>query len=75
MAKLLSCYWQSQVSHPDTLGPNIPTWNILHHLGGNGPWIKKVDGIVDGGLDLPQGCNVEQVHMVQSETFLLFVEK
>lgn len=70
MAKLLSCYWPSQVSLPGTVGPNIPTWDIFRHLGGNGPWIKKVDGIVDGGIDVPEGCNVEQVHMVKSQPAL-----
>ncbi|KAF2434710.1 phosphoglycerate mutase-like protein [Tothia fuscella] len=39
-------------------------WNILYHLGGNGPWIQKVDGIVDGGIGPPEGCEVEQVHMM-----------
>ncbi|THX01009.1 phosphoglycerate mutase-like protein [Aureobasidium pullulans] len=39
-------------------------WNILYHLGGNGPWIPKVDGVVEGGLAPPEGCRVEQVHMV-----------
>ena len=39
-------------------------WNILYHLGGNGPWIPKVDGVVEGGIDVPQGCNIEQIHMV-----------
>jgi len=39
-------------------------WNILYHLGGNGPWIEKVDGVVEGGIAAPEGCNVEQVHMV-----------
>ena len=39
-------------------------WNLLYHLGGNGPWIEKVDGIVDGGIEVPKGCKVEQVHMV-----------
>lgn len=43
-------------------------WNLLYHLGGNGPWIEKVDGVVDGasgGLAPPEGCRVEQVHMVR----------
>ncbi|KAH0555685.1 hypothetical protein GP486_006372 [Trichoglossum hirsutum] len=30
-------------------------WNLLYHLGGNGPWIEKVDGIVDGGIGVPEG--------------------
>lgn len=39
-------------------------WNILYHLGGNGPWIEKVEGVVKGGIGVPEGCRVEQVHMV-----------
>jgi hypothetical protein len=33
-------------------------------LGGNGPWIPKVDGIVTNDTAPPQGCMVQQVHMV-----------
>jgi len=40
-------------------------WNLLYHLGGNSPWIPKIDGIVDGGIDPPKGCTVDMVHMVQ----------
>jgi acid phosphatase len=39
-------------------------WNILYHLGGNGPWVEKVIDVVDGGIAVPEGCVVEQVHMV-----------
>jgi acid phosphatase len=39
-------------------------WNILYHLGGNGPWIEKLHDVVDGGIALPNGCEVEQVHMM-----------
>ncbi|KAI5238030.1 phosphoglycerate mutase-like protein [Aureobasidium subglaciale] len=39
-------------------------WNILHHLGGHGPWIPKVEGIVEGGFSPPEGCRVEQVQMM-----------
>ncbi|KAF1978005.1 phosphoglycerate mutase-like protein [Bimuria novae-zelandiae CBS 107.79] len=39
-------------------------WNILYHLGGNGPWVEKVDDVVEGGIGVPEGCNVEQVHMM-----------
>ena len=39
-------------------------WNLLYHLGGNGPWIEKKDGTVDGGIGPPENCLVEQVHMV-----------
>lgn len=39
-------------------------WNILYHLGGNGPWVEKVHTVVEGGIAVPEGCEVEQVHMV-----------
>lgn len=39
-------------------------WNILYHLGGNGPWVEKVIDVVEGGISEPGGCRVEQVHMV-----------
>lgn len=58
-----------QISVPAFFGLGSSTWNILYHLGGNGPWIKKVDGVVDGGVDVPEGCKVEQVHMVWPRSF------
>jgi len=39
-------------------------WNILYHLGGNGPWIPKIDGVVDGGIAVPNGCRIDMIHMV-----------
>lgn len=40
-------------------------WNILYHLGGNGPWIEKIDGDSESlGIAPPEGCLVDQVHMV-----------
>lgn len=39
-------------------------WNILYHLGGNGPWVEKVIDVVEGGIATPEGCEVLQVHMV-----------
>ncbi|KAI9842419.1 MAG: acid phosphatase pho5 [Sclerophora amabilis] len=39
-------------------------WDILYHLGGNGPWIRKVDGIVTADIGPPEGCEVDQVHMM-----------
>jgi len=39
-------------------------WNILYHLGGNGPWIPKIDGVVDGGITTPNGCRIDMIHMV-----------
>ncbi|KAK7536406.1 3-phytase B precursor [Phyllosticta citribraziliensis] len=46
-------------------GGNIDRdWNIFYHLGGNGPWVEKVDGVVQGAVVVPDGCEVEQVHMM-----------
>ncbi|KAL8654913.1 MAG: hypothetical protein Q9210_001217 [Variospora velana] len=48
------------------LSPNGATtadWNIFYHLGGNGPWIRKVDAVAHGDIDAPKGCKVDQVHM------------
>lgn len=39
-------------------------WDLFQHLGGNGPWIQKTDNVVEGGIDVPEGCRVDQVHMV-----------
>lgn len=45
-------------------GPN-DEWNIFYHLGGNGPWIQKVDDVVEGGFEAPKGCQVDMIHMVR----------
>ncbi|KAF8472654.1 multiple inositol polyphosphate phosphatase [Kalaharituber pfeilii] len=39
-------------------------WNLLYHLGGNGPWVQRVDNLVKGGIDVPKGCKVDMVHMM-----------
>lgn len=40
-------------------------WNLLQHLGGNGPWIEKIDeGEEMSSLAPPEGCSVDQVHLV-----------
>jgi hypothetical protein len=57
----------SNWTHPHVLVTNTTTnddWNILYHLGGNGPWIPKVDGPFGDDLSIPEGCRIEQVHMV-----------
>jgi acid phosphatase len=65
-----SSWWHPQRSHGTTAehkqgaGAVTTDWNILYHLGGNGPWVEKVIDIVDGGIAAPEGCHVEQVHMV-----------
>jgi acid phosphatase len=55
--------------HPESTDDRPPAnengkWNLLYHLGGNGPWIQKVDGVLEGGIGPPPQCRVEQVHMV-----------
>ncbi|KAI4281681.1 MAG: hypothetical protein L6R38_003499 [Xanthoria sp. 2 TBL-2021] len=61
---LLSSYNPRQSSLSAIFGLGGSDWDILYHLGGNGPWIKKIDGIVAGGIHAPEGCEVEQVHML-----------
>jgi acid phosphatase len=55
---------RSSNSSGESAGTRTEDWNILYHLGGNGPWVEKVDNVVDGGLAPPDRCVVEQVHMV-----------
>ncbi|KAK3068743.1 hypothetical protein LTR53_013439 [Teratosphaeriaceae sp. CCFEE 6253] len=47
-------------------------WDLKYHLGGIGPWIPKVDGVVGGGVDPPPGCRVEQVHMGYQDMLELY---
>ena len=54
--------WQLQRAW--TLAKGGRDWDILYHVGGNGPWIQKIDDVVQDGFDPPAGCHVEQVHMV-----------
>ena len=56
----------SRWDHPQAsvLNTTREDWNILYHLGGNGPWIPKVDGVCEDDLSMPEGCHVEQVHVV-----------
>ena len=39
-------------------------WDLFYHLGGNGPWIPKLQGVAGDDDDLPDGCKVTQVHML-----------
>ncbi len=50
--------------HKHGAGAITKDWNILYHLGGNGPWVEKTVDVVEGGIAVPQNCEVEQVHMV-----------
>lgn len=45
-------------------GVTTKDWNILYHLGGNGPWVEKTIDVVESGIAVPEGCEVEQVHMM-----------
>jgi len=56
-------WWHPQRTHGRGSSKFGRGWNLLYHLGGNGPWIEKVDGVVKGGIGVPE-CRVEQVHMV-----------
>lgn len=38
---------------------------MFYHLGGNGPWIAKVDGVVGNDISPPEDCSIQQVHMVR----------
>jgi hypothetical protein len=43
-------------------------WNLFYHLGGNGPWIEKANprfGSYEDEGKPPEGCVVDQVHMVR----------
>lgn len=51
-------------STDEDTGETQSEWDLFYHLGGNGPWIPKVEGVLHNGLDPPEGCKVDQVHMV-----------
>jgi acid phosphatase len=42
----------------------VKGWNVLHHLGGNGPWIENAGEGAASNLAPPDGCSVDQVHLV-----------
>lgn len=39
-------------------------WNLFYHLGGNGPWIPKHNAVGNVYTPLPEGCAVDQVHVL-----------
>ncbi|KAJ5241977.1 uncharacterized protein N7469_000304 [Penicillium citrinum] len=43
----------------------VKGWNLFEHLGGYGPWIEKVDeqGVLTD-LAPPEGCSINQVHLM-----------
>lgn len=60
----------SNAKSKDAAGVITKDWNILYHLGGNGPWVEKVIDVVEGGVATPKGCEVVQVHMVRFRSSL-----
>ncbi|EME49871.1 hypothetical protein DOTSEDRAFT_20276 [Dothistroma septosporum NZE10] len=41
------------------------TWDVLRHLGGNSPWIRKTRGVLDdSAAEIPAECAIDQVHMM-----------
>jgi acid phosphatase len=56
--------WVDSETSGQRAGKIDKNWNILYHLGGNGPWVQKIDGVIEGSIGPPRGCTVEQVHMV-----------
>lgn len=44
--------------------PASKEWNVLQHLGGNGPWIEKSSENHGSSIAPPEGCSVDQVHLV-----------
>ncbi|KAJ5742705.1 uncharacterized protein N7511_011106 [Penicillium nucicola] len=53
-----------QSALPSAIQTSENKWNILHHLGGNGPWIKNIHHGVASSLETPEGCSIDQVHLV-----------
>jgi acid phosphatase len=64
-------WWHPQLSdgtlaeHKLGAGAITRDWNILYHLGGNGPWVEKVLDVLDEHIAPPESCEVVQVHMVR----------
>ena len=73
---LVSSAWNSQhflskwtgnraiSNHVPADPPSRGPFDVLYHLGGNGPWIPKVRNVTGDSIDPPDGCRVDQVHMV-----------
>nr|AUC62758.1 phytase [Morchella importuna] len=59
-------WWSGEPDYQAASGHTVDKdeWNLLYHLGGNGPWVEKVDGVVEGGIQVPDGCEVDMVHMM-----------
>lgn len=55
---------QGTMAEAAAVHSSIP--DLFYHLGGNGPWIPKINGTVGEGIEPPAGCQVTQVHMAGS---------
>jgi acid phosphatase len=55
-------------THPSTSGGSKDShrdWNLFYYLGGYGPWVEKLDGHAESqSIYPPEGCAINQVHMV-----------
>lgn len=63
--------WFHPLQSPAGDGANPPRkeWNLLHHLGGNGPWVEKTGQTGGPSLAPPEGCSVDQIHLVCSQNW------
>jgi acid phosphatase len=53
-----------EATRPSASQPSGEVWNILHHLGGNGPWIENIHEAAATSYDIPDNCSIDQVHLV-----------
>lgn len=51
-------------AQPNATRESSEEWNLFQHLGGNGPWIEKSGSNDEMSIAPPEGCSVDQVHMV-----------
>lgn len=51
-------------AQPNATRESSEEWNLFQHLGGNGPWIEKSGSNAELSIAPPEGCSVDQVHMV-----------
>nr|POE79497.1 3-phytase b [Quercus suber] len=61
-------WWSHSISTTESVTP-VPQenqWDVLRHQGGNSPWIPKLTGLAEKTTsDVPHGCRIDQVHMMQ----------
>jgi acid phosphatase len=64
ISELLCSSSSSPWCSPQSYTAGSSQWNLFYHLGGNGPWIPKRDGLGHPEDPLPAACSVDQVHML-----------